>query len=303
MSALAGKTIFITGAARGIGAAMAKRFHRRGASVALVGLEKELLDQLASELKERCVAIEVDVTDRKALVHAADAVQQKFGPIDVAIMNAGVLHIGNFEGDDLSGFDRTLNVNLIGVVNGIHAVLPQVISQRGYILNVASVGAVINGPLVGAYATAKAGVDALSNSLRLELSRKGVAVGCAYFGAVDTDLVQGSRRHPAMDAMEAATPRILGAEIPVEKAVDAVERGVLKRASRIWAPGWIKMVYALRGILQPAVELRYRGDRALAAALDSVESAKNVFEQDSLLGAAGSIKNTDTEEVEDHDRA
>ena len=288
MYRLQNKTVFVTGAARGLGAAMARKFHQQGANVALVGLELTHMEKICAELGSRCMAIEVDVIDENALIRAAESVKRSLGPIDIAVMNAGILHIGNFDCFDSAGFDRTLMVNLHGVINSIRAVLPQIVSQRGYILNIASVAAVINGPLVGAYAMAKAAVDALSNSLRIELARKGVAVGCAYFGAIDTDLVHGSRTHPAMAKMEEALPKFLGAEISVDKAVAVIEKAINKRSSRVWAPTWIALIYAFRGVLQPLVEKRYSRSGDLAAALDIAdnESKQDSSAQDVTLGAA-----------------
>ncbi|MEX1664693.1 short-chain dehydrogenase/reductase [Zhongshania arctica] len=291
MYRLQNKTVFITGAARGLGASIARRLHQLGANVALIGLELEYMEATCADLGSCCIAIEADVTDAQSLVNAAEEVKRRLGPIDIAVMNAGILHIGNFDCADSAGFDRTLTVNLHGVINSIRAVLPQIVSQRGYILNVASVAAVINGPLVGAYAVAKAGVDALSNSLRIELARKGVSVGCAYFGAIDTDLVHGSRQHPAMAKMEASLPNFLGAEISVHKAVAVIENAITKRSSRVWAPNWISLIYAFRGVLQPIVEWRYSGGKDLAEALDIADSEeqKGDRHQNFKLGEAVNI--------------
>lgn len=286
---LADKTIFITGAARGLGAAMARRFHAKGARVALVGLEPVQMQKLCKEMGSRSMFVEVDVTDAEAMKSAADQVRSTLGAIDIAVMNAGILHVGNFSDPDTSGLDRTLDVNLYGVINSIRAVLPQVISQNGYILNIASLAAIINGPLVTGYAIAKSAVDALSNSLRIELGHMGVDVGCAYFGAVDTDLVHGSRLHPAMAQMEQALPSFIGSEISLDKAVDAIEKGIRRRSSRIWAPSWVRSLYLLRGIAQPLVEWRYRRNPELAKAIRTGNTANQANRQDMTLGAAANL--------------
>ncbi len=296
MYELTGKTIFITGAARGLGAAMARRFHEKGARVALIGLEPEQMGNICAELGQGSMFIEVDVTDASALVDAAEQVKNTLGCIDIAVMNAGILHVGNFADPDCSGLDRTLDVNLHGVINSIRAVLPQIIGQNGYILSIASLAAIINGPLVTGYAIAKSAVDALSNSLRIELGYLGVDVGCAYFGAVDTDLVHGSRLHPAMAQMEKALPSFIGSEIGLDKAVDAIENGIRRRSSRIWAPGWVRGMYFLRGIAQPIVEWRYRRNPELAKALRAAKSDNQTNHQDKTLGAAANIGRTQLKE-------
>lgn len=282
-----GKTVFITGAARGIGAAAARRLHKRGAKVALVGLEPELLKKLADDLGDRATWFEANVTDAEAMAHAVAATVGKFGGIDVVIANAGILHVGSVAESLPYQFERTLNVNLMGVWHTLRATLPQVIARQGYILNVASVAALGHGPLMGAYAASKAAVDALSDSLRIELGPSGARVGCAYFGAVDTDLVQGSRVHPAMAALESLAPRFLGAEIPLFEAVDVIEDGIRRRAARIWAPRWVGLFLLLRGMTQPVMEWRVRNSPGLAKALDLARRVPDQKpDQDDQLGAA-----------------
>ncbi|AXQ31148.1 SDR family NAD(P)-dependent oxidoreductase [Solimonas sp. K1W22B-7] len=289
--AISGKTIFITGAARGIGAAAARRLHQRGARVALVGLEPELLRELADELGTGAAWFEADVTDAEAMARAVAGTVDKFGGIDVVIANAGVLHIGSVAESLPHQFERTLDVNLMGVWRTLRATLPQVIARQGYILNVASVAALGHGPLMGAYAASKAAVDALSDSLRIELGPSGARVGCAYFGAIDTDLVQGSRVHPAMAALETLAPRFLGAEIPLSEAADVIEDGIRRRAARIWAPRWVGLFLLLRGIAQPVMEWRVRGSPGLASALDLARPDSNGTEnQDDRLGTAANVR-------------
>src|SRR5690606_8055079 len=112
---LAGATVFVTGAARGIGAGAAQRLHARGANVALVGLEPELLERRASELGERALWFEADVTDQGALQRAVEVTVERFGGIDVAIANAGIHTIGSLAGAPVEAVERTLEVNLMGV--------------------------------------------------------------------------------------------------------------------------------------------------------------------------------------------
>src|SRR5947207_9664023 len=121
-----GRTIFITGAARGIGAASAERLHARGANVALVGLEPELLEENAAGLGDRAASFEADVTDLDALESAVRATVERFGAIDVAIANAGTAFTGtalaSAPGEPAG---RTLAVNLHGVLRTDLAVLGQ----------------------------------------------------------------------------------------------------------------------------------------------------------------------------------
>lgn len=282
---IAGRVVFITGAARGIGAEAARRLHALGARVMLVGLEPELLETLASQLGARADWYKADVTDAASLQRAVDATVKSFGGIDIVIANAGILHVGAVADAVPRQFERTLEVNLFGAYRTLRATLPHVIERRGYVLTVASVAALGHGPLMGAYAASKAALEALTDSLRVELYRSGVGVGCAYFGAVDTDLVQGSRKHPAMAVLEQLSPKFLGAEISLTAAVDVIERGIRRRASRIWAPRWVGAFLLLRGFAQPLLERLVADDPRLARALELARSDRGGT-QDDVLGTA-----------------
>jgi NAD(P)-dependent dehydrogenase (short-subunit alcohol dehydrogenase family) len=285
---VSGRTVFITGAARGIGAATAERLHRAGANVALVGLEPERLHELASSLGERAEAFEADVTDYDALVRAVDGTVERFGGIDVAIANAGIAFTGALSTAPIEQVERTLAVNLLGVWRTDRAVAEQLIARRGYLLNISSLSAIVHPPLLGAYATAKSGVDALSDCLRAELAPSGVSVGCAYFGFLDTDLVRAGFAQPSAQIANGATPGFIRKPAPLVKAIDAIERGIERRSARVWAPRWVGPMIALRGLLQPLVERRVLGEpERVAEAVRLADPASgSVAEQDPLLGVA-----------------
>jgi NAD(P)-dependent dehydrogenase (short-subunit alcohol dehydrogenase family) len=288
---IAGRTAFITGAARGIGAATAQRLHGRGANVALVGLEPQRLEALAERLGERAIALEADVIDFDALQRAVAATVERFGGIDVAIANAGVAFTGSLINAPVEQVERTLAVNLLGVWRTDRAVLEQLIAHRGYLLNISSLSAIVHPPMIGAYATAKSGVDGLSDSLRAELAPSGVRVGCAYFGFLDTDLVRAGYAQPSAQVANSSSPSFIRNPAPVSKAIDAIERGIERRSARIWAPRWVGPMIALRGLLQPLVERRVLNEpERLAEAIRLADPASgNVPEQDPLLGVAAQI--------------
>src|SRR5437763_1534232 len=202
-----GRTIFITGAARGIGAASAERLHARGANVALVGLEPDLLEENAARLGDRAASFEADVTDLDALERAVRATVERFGAIDVAIANAGIAFTGAaLASAPVEQVERTLAVNLLGVWRTDRAVIGQIAERRGYLLNIASLAAVAHGPLMGPYTAAKAGVEALTDALRVETAASGARVGCAYFGFIDTDLVRAAFAEPAAQVLNERGP-------------------------------------------------------------------------------------------------
>jgi NAD(P)-dependent dehydrogenase (short-subunit alcohol dehydrogenase family) len=161
-----GKTVFITGAARGLGAETARRVAARGANVALVGLEPEELERVAAQCGRNAAWFECDVTDREALAAAVEGTVERFGGIDVCMANAGIAPIGPVRSTDPDAFERTIEVNLLGVWRTVRACLPQVIERRGYVLVIASIAAALHAPGMAAYAASKAGAEAFADSLR-----------------------------------------------------------------------------------------------------------------------------------------
>jgi NAD(P)-dependent dehydrogenase (short-subunit alcohol dehydrogenase family) len=127
---VAGRTVFITGAARGIGAGAAQRLHAAGANVALVGLEPELLEDVAGRLGARAAWFEADVTDYEALQAAVEGTIARFGAIDVAIANAGIQFMGRMATMPREHFERTLEVNLMGAWRTDRAVLDEIVRNR-----------------------------------------------------------------------------------------------------------------------------------------------------------------------------
>jgi NAD(P)-dependent dehydrogenase (short-subunit alcohol dehydrogenase family) len=282
-----GRTVFISGAARGIGAETARRLHAKGANLALVGLEPERLETLAAQLGERAIAFEADVSDFEALQRAVDATVERFGAIDVGIANAGISYTGTLAGSPVEQVERTFAVNLLGVWRTDRALIAQIAERKGYLLNIASMGAVIRLPLMGPYASAKAGVEALTDSLRLEMAPSGARVGCAYFGFIDTDLVRGGFAQPSSQRMNRSSPAFIRNPAPLSKAVDAIEHGIERRASRVWTPRWAGAAIALRGVLQPLAERRLlKEPEDLRASIEAAESSHESDAQDPLLGVA-----------------
>jgi NAD(P)-dependent dehydrogenase (short-subunit alcohol dehydrogenase family) len=282
------RTVFITGAARGIGAATAERLHARGANVVLVGLEPERLAALAERLGEaRSLWVEADVTDFAALQGAVAAGVERFGGIDVAIANAGLAFSGTLAGAPVEQVERTLAVNFLGVWRTNRAVIDQIVARRGYLLNIASLSAVAHAPLMGPYTATKAGVEALTDALRMETAPSGARVGCAYFGFIDTDLVKASYAQPAAQRINARTPAFLRDPIPVSRAVAAIERGIERRSARVWAPRWVGPMIAVRGLLQPLLERRSLKEQTdLVESMRLADTPSGEAHDDLLLGVA-----------------
>jgi NAD(P)-dependent dehydrogenase (short-subunit alcohol dehydrogenase family) len=283
-----GRTVFITGAARGIGAGTAERLHARGANVALVGLEPERLEELAARLGDRAAWFEADVTDYAALERAVGGTIERFGALDVAVANAGIAYVGTLATAPMEQIERTLAVNFLGVWRTDRAVIRHVMERKGYLLNISSLSAISRAPLMGAYSASKAGVEAMTDALRMETTPSGARVGCAYFGFLDTDLVRGAFAQPSAQAMNQRLPAFIRDPAPLAKALDAIERGIERRAGRVWAPRWIGPMLALRGVLQPLTERQVVADTpGLAEGLRLADPANGqTTEEDPLLGVA-----------------
>lgn len=263
---VAGKTVLITGAARGIGAETARRLAAKGAKVSLVGLEPEELDKVASQCGADAAWFETDVTDWDSLERAASGTVERFGSIDVVMANAGIASAGLVRNTDPAAWERVVEVNLFGAWRTVRTCLPHVIESRGYILPVASLAAAAHSPVMSAYSASKAGVEAFCDALRGEVAHHGVSVGCAYFSWIGTDMVAGGDASAAGAILRGKMKGPLGKTYPVSVAVDAVERGIESRARRVMAPGWIRLLFAMRDFLAPIT------DKQVADVMPEVES-------------------------------
>ncbi len=281
---VAGRTVLITGAARGIGAGAARRLHAKGANVALVGLEPDRLEALAGELGDRAAWFEADVTDSDALERAAAGAVEAFGGIDVGIANAGIQMSGAVRTAPLANLERVIEVNLLGVLRTDRALLPHVVERKGYLLNIASLAAISHAPLMAPYAASKAGTEALTNSLRVETAPTGARVGCAYFGFIDTDIVRGSFAQEPNKVMRGLMPGFIRKPVPLERAVDAIENGIERRAGKVWAPRFVGPAMVVRGIFQPLSERVAIRSKELPEAMALADAAEST--DDPVLGSA-----------------
>ena len=138
---------------------------------------------------------------------------------------------------------------------------------------------------MGPYTTAKSGVEALSDALRQESAPSGTAVGCAYFGFLDTDLVRAAFAEPSANALTGQLPTFMREPAPLSKAIDAIERGIERRAARLWSPRWVGPALLARGLFQPLTE------RMMLRDLDRLRegvrlAAEEGADDDPLLGVS-----------------
>lgn len=286
-----GKVVLITGAARGLGAGLAQRLAARGAKVALVGLEPDEMAKVAVECGDDAAVFEADVTDWAALEAATAGVVERFGGIDIVVANAGIAAAGFVRSIDPAAFERTIEVDLLGVWRTVRVTLPHVIERKGYIQIVSSLAAITHAPAMAAYAAAKAGVEAFGNSLRAEVRHLGVAVGVAHPSWIATDLVHGADEHPVFGKLRAGMPGPIGRTHPVPLALDALEKGVLRRDRTVHVPGWVGALKLIRAFLPPIIEIggMLRGNMVAKADKDALAdiAARGADVSSRPVGAGG----------------
>ena len=248
------RVVLVTGAARGIGAEAARRLAARGARLSLVGLEPELLEQVAADCGPEAAWFEADITSEEGLQAAIDGTVERFGGIDVCVANAGIGAGGMVRLMEPRSLARVIEINMVGTVNTLRLCLPHVIERRGYLLTVSSRAAIAAGPGTAAYAATKAGVETFANSLRMEVAHLGVDVGVAYFSWVDTDLARGSEEHVEFRKLRQSLRGPMGRTYPVSEAADAIVTGIETRTRAAMSPGWIRWMLLLRGVLPKVVE-------------------------------------------------
>lgn len=259
--------MLITGAARGLGAGLARACAAQGARVALLGLEPDALAALAADLgRERAAWWEVDVTDGPALGAAVAAAAEHFGGLDVVVANAGITAFAPVATLAPEVFERVVAVNLTGVWRTLRAGLPYVTARDGYLLAISSLAAVLQSPLQAHYTATKAGVAALAQSLALELKGTGTRVGCAYPTFVRTDMMRRTLADPAGARLWRGNRGGMFTMVSEERAVRALRRGIERRARRIVIPRLLTPVVLAPGLAQPVFAARFR-PRAVQAAM------------------------------------
>lgn len=239
------KVVFLTGASSGIGEALAVAMAQRGAKLGLLARREELLKNLAGKCESAggaALYYAVDVTDAKAVAGAAESLRNEFGAIDVLIANAGIGG-NNAETRDLKpeAVAKVININLLGAVNAVSAVLPQMLEKRsGQLVAVSSLAGFRGLPKSAAYSASKAGMTAFFESVRLDVQHKGVAVTIIQPGFIKTPLTAGrENKMPFLMELEDAVPLFLRAIEGKKKfAAFPWQLATIVRAGKIF-PAWL----------------------------------------------------------------
>lgn len=248
---LEGKTVFITGGARGIGLGIAQEAARLGAKLALADIDAAALAEAKASF-DAAVTVEtyqLDVTDRAAFLEVAERVENELGPVHALFNNAGL--IDSVAPSAMKGgvWDWIVDVNLNGVYNGLQAFLPGMIArgEGGYVVNTSSMSGLIPVGSGFAYHATKFAVVGLTQSLRAEVAHRGISVSCVVPGQVATSIVRNTeslrpdeaeeRTTKVRGILDAAHLRLQADGVPLEVAGRAVVEGALAGQAFIFTDG------------------------------------------------------------------
>ena len=232
MSSFADRVVLITGAASGIGRQLAHLLRREGARIAALDLSAAGLAALETELKNaggRCATAVADVTDPSAVRQAVSLLESQLGPTDLLIASAGVGQETSAEAFSAEDFGRLIEVNLIGVANSIAAVLPGMRERRrGHLAALSSLASYRGLPRMAGYSASKAGVNALMDSMRVELRT---------YGIVCSTICPGWIRTPMTATLNLPNLPMLEVEDAADRILAALRRGkafVAFPAGNVW---------------------------------------------------------------------
>ncbi len=252
---LAGKVVVVTGASRGIGFEVARRFAELGASVGLVARDHTALEAAAGSLHDATTHIAVaDVASASQVRTAFASIDDALGPIEILVNNAGHGHRAAVIDTDIEDFRRTIEVNYLGTVHATAQVLGGMLRRgEGHIVNLASIAGRIGAPFEAAYSASKFAVVGYTEALAVELAGTGVSVSLVHPGPVATDFAGGpsARKRPK--------------PLPPDEVAEAVIAAVRDERDEQYLPRWLRAAHAVRVLVPPlyrrAIRRRFAAER------------------------------------------
>lgn len=251
------RVALITGAGSGIGRALARLLHERGASVALVDVNATGLELVAAATGPERVSVHVaDVTDRARMAEVVAEAIDHHGRLDLVVANAGVTPApATITTMDLADYDRVVAINQTGVLNTVQPALPAVIARQGHVVVVASCAAFSPGVGGVAYMSSKAAAEQIGRALKIELAPHGASAGVAYFGFVETPLATATLDDdPTGRKLDELLGWPLNHRISAEDAATSIADGITSRAAATYAPRRWMPYSLLRGVLNPGMD-------------------------------------------------
>jgi short-subunit dehydrogenase len=279
-SPLNGRTAVVTGAARGLGAALARDLAARGAKVALLGREEGALNRVRDSLPGTSACWEVDVTDDRGMARAGARIRAELGRPSVVVANAGVAEGGPFGASDPAVWHRVVEVNLVGSAVTARTFLPDLVGTAGYFLQVGSLASIGAAPMMSAYCASKAGAEAFAHALRAEVAHQRVGVGIAYINWTDTDMIRDADQYAVLRALRGHMPPPARKVYPVAHVARRLVTAIERRRPSVYVPGWLRATQLVRAAMPPVVTMLSRRELPRLAAVES-------FEATGLLGAGG----------------
>jgi NAD(P)-dependent dehydrogenase (short-subunit alcohol dehydrogenase family) len=270
---LDGKTVLVTGAAGGLGRALAEALQAKGARLALLDLHADAAEAVAASIPG-ARGYGADVRDLTSVERAVTGVVRDFGGIDVTVANAGLGSMAPVETISPDVWEAVVDVDLNGVFRTYRATLPYVRERQGYLLGVSSMAAFVHSPLQAPYTAAKAGVLALTNSLRLELRGTGTRCGTlhpTFFASPLMDMVDGD---PAGRLVWGGNSGLLWGYVDRAEVVAAAVRGIERRSRHIVVPRRLTGVALAPNLLLPVVERLGFRTKDVKAALATADASK-----------------------------
>jgi len=242
------KSIFITGAATGIGRQIARRFHSQGWFVGLFDIDKAGVDTLAKELGDNTFCGELDVTDVETWNRQLEAFYKDSGQrLDVLVNNAGILFSGFFDSIPIEHHQAIMNVNVGGVMNGCYSALPWLRkTKNSCVVNIASASAIYGSPSLASYSASKFAVRGLTEALNLEWESYDIRVLDIWPLFVKTNMVEG---------MDASSIKKMGVNLTSDDVAKTVEKAVTAGADNRkihWPVGFMESIFKLSVDLLPA---------------------------------------------------